>query len=54
MLAEVQGGSSTNLSWDGNETLEQLLECGGWKFLLASNTDLKHHPDWKSITILNT
>lgn len=41
MLAEVQVGSSTNLSWDGI-------------FLLASNSDLKHHPDWKSITILKT
>lgn len=38
MLAEVQFGSPTNLSWDGNETLEQLLECEGWNLLLASNT----------------
>lgn len=40
MLAEVQVGSSTNL-WNGNETLEHLLECEGWNLPLRLKSRLK-------------
>lgn len=42
------------LIWDRKENLEQLLLCECYNLYFHPHTDIKHDPDWKSITVLNT